>query len=106
MQGVLIYTSAGDSEGTLGGLVREGEPKNLNKIVYEAISKAVNCSYDPVCIQTKSQGLGGSNSSSCHACTFVSETSCEENNQLLNRTLIIGDKRNNSKGFFEDLINS
>ena len=106
MQGVLIYTSAGDSEGTLGGLVREGEPKNLNKIVYEAVSKAVNCSYDPVCIQTKSQGLGGSNSSSCHACTFVSETSCEENNQLLNRTLIIGDKRNNSKGFFEDLINS
>ncbi len=104
MQGVLIYTSAGDSEGTLGGLVREGEPKNLRKAVYEAVTKAVSCSYDPVCIQTKSQGLGGTNASSCHACTFVSETSCEENNQLLNRTTIIGDSKNNIPGFFEDLI--
>ena len=104
MQGVLIYTSAGDSEGTLGGLVREGEPQNLRKAVYEAVTKAVNCSYDPVCIQTKSQGLGGTNTSSCHACTFVSETSCEENNQLLNRTTIIGDIKNNLSGFFEDLI--
>ena len=104
MQGVLIYTSAGDSEGTLGGLVREGEPKNLRKVVYEAVTKAVSCSYDPVCIQTKSQGLGGTNASSCHACTFVSETSCEENNQLLNRTTIIGDIKNNLPGFFEELI--
>ena len=104
MQGVLIYTSAGDSEGTLGGLVREGEPKNLRKAVYEAVTKAASCSYDPVCIQTKSQGLGGTNASSCHACTFVSETSCEENNQLLNRTTIIGDSKNNIPGFFEELI--
>ena len=29
MEGVLIYTASGDSEGSLGGLVREGEPKNL-----------------------------------------------------------------------------
>ena len=100
MQGVLIYTSAGDSEGTLGGLVREGEPKNLRKAVYEAVTKAASCSYDPVCIQTKSQGLGGTNASSCHACTFVSETSCEENNQLLNRTTIIGDSKNNIPSFF------
>ncbi len=104
MEGVLIYTSAGDAEGTLGGLVREGEPQNLRKIVYEAVSKALNCSYDPICIQTKSQGLGGTNSSSCHACTFVSETSCEENNQLLDRTTIIGDNKNKSSGFFSNLL--
>jgi hypothetical protein len=104
MQGVLIYTSAGDSEGTLGGLVREGEPINLRKAIYESVTKAFNCSYDPICLQTKSQGLGGTNSSACHACTFVSETSCEENNQLLNRSTIIGDIQNNLSGFFEDLI--
>ena len=104
MQGVLIYTSAGDSEGTLGGLVREGEPLNLRKTIYEAISKSVHCSYDPVCKQTKSQGLSGTNSSSCHACAFVSETSCEENNQLLNRSTIIGDEDSKLTGYFESLL--
>ena len=74
------------------------------KAVYEAVTKAVRCSYDPVCIQTKSQGLGGTNASSCHACTFVSETSCEENNQLLNRTTVIGDIINNQQGYFKNLL--
>ena len=33
MQGVLIYTASGDSEGSLGGLVREGEPKNIKRAI-------------------------------------------------------------------------
>ena len=102
MNGVLIYTAAGDSEGTLGGLVREGEPQYLRKEVYEAVSKSISCSYDPICIETKSQGLGGTNASACHACAFISETSCEENNQLLDRKTIIG--HNNFKGYFQNLI--
>jgi len=102
MNGVLIYTAAGDSEGTLGGLVREGEPQYLRKEVFESVSKAVSCSYDPICIETKAQGLGGTNASACHACAFISETSCEENNQLLDRKTIIG--HNNFKGYFQNLI--
>lgn len=103
MQGVLIYTSSGDSEGTLGGLVREGEPQNLTRIVLEAFKKALNCSYDPVCLETTSQGLGGTNASSCHACTFLAETSCEEGNQLLDRTTVVGNG-NNLKGYFQEII--
>jgi len=103
MQGVLIYTSSGDSEGTLGGLVREGEPQNLPRIILEALKKALNCSYDPVCLETTSQGLGGTNASSCHACTFLAETSCEEGNQLLDRTTVIGSNED-QKGFFQDII--
>ena len=102
MNGVLIYTAAGDSEGTLGGLVREGEPQYLRKEIFESVSKAVSCSYDPICIETKAQGLGGTNASACHACAFISETSCEENNQLLDRKTIIGN--NNFRGYFQDLI--
>jgi len=102
MNGVLIYTAAGDSEGTLGGLVREGEPQYLRKEVFESISKSASCSYDPICIETKSQGLGGTNASACHACSFISETSCEENNQLLDRKTIIGFE--NFKGYFQKLI--
>jgi len=105
MQGVLIYTSSGDSEGTLGGLVREGEPQNLIRIVLDAFKKSLNCSYDPVCLETTSQGLGGINASSCHACTFLAETSCEEGNQLLDRTTIIGNG-NNLNGYFQEIIDA
>ncbi|MDC0937866.1 DUF1998 domain-containing protein [Pelagibacteraceae bacterium] len=105
MNGVLIYTASGDSEGSLGGLVREGEPKNIEKIIKQSLVKARVCSYDPVCLEHKSQGLNGTNASACHACSFLPETSCEESNQLLDRTTIIGDFKNNQKGYFDDLIN-
>ena len=105
MSGVLIYTASGDSEGSLGGLVREGEPKNIIRIIEQAMKKSRVCSYDPVCFDHKSQGLNGTNASACHACSFLPETSCEEANQLLDRTTIIGDFKNNLNGYFEDLIN-
>ena len=35
MQGILIYTASGDSEGTLGGLVRQGEPDRLRATIPE-----------------------------------------------------------------------
>ncbi|MDB9784499.1 DUF1998 domain-containing protein [Pelagibacteraceae bacterium] len=104
MQGVLIYTASGDSEGSLGGLVREGEPQNIIKIIKKMLYKANVCSYDPVCLDHKQQGLNGTNASACHACSFLSETSCEQSNQLLDRTTIIGDIKYKSKGYFEDLI--
>jgi hypothetical protein len=104
MQGVLIYTASGDSEGSLGGLVREGEPKNIKRAIKQALRKARVCSYDPVCLSHKSQGLNGTNASACHACTFLPETSCEEANQLLDRTTVIGDIIDNQQGYFEDML--
>ena len=104
MNGVLIYTASGDSEGSLGGLVREGEPNNLENIIEKTLIKAQVCSYDPVCLDNKSQGLNGTNSASCHACSFLPETSCEEANQLLDRTTIIGNPEENLAGFFEKLL--
>lgn len=104
MQGVLVYTASGDLEGSLGGLVREGEPQNLLRIIKKMLNKANVCSYDPVCLDHKQQGLNGTNASACHACSFLSETSCEQSNQLLDRTTIIGDVRHNSIGYFQDMI--
>ena len=103
MHGLLIYTASGDSEGSMGGLVREGEPKNIKKIIQQAVKKSVTCSYDPVCLDHKSQGLNGTNASACHACCFVPETSCEESNQLLDRTTIIGNEKG-SLGYFKDIL--
>jgi hypothetical protein len=56
MAGILIYTAAGDSEGTMGGLVRMGQPDRLDDLVTRALNKAQWCSTDPVCIESKGQG--------------------------------------------------
>jgi hypothetical protein len=40
MRGVLIYTASGDSEGSLGGLVRQGEPGRLEDTIVSAIENA------------------------------------------------------------------
>ena len=100
MSGILIYTSSGDSEGTLGGLVRQGRYDTLPKILIDAVRKAKWCSSDPVCIDSLAQGRDSLNLSACHACTLISETSCEEFNTLLDRALIVGTLDNREIGFF------
>lgn len=93
MNGILIYTSSGDSEGSLGGLVRQGKAKNLGILVKNAIADAEWCSADPVCSdigQSSGQGPDNVNGSACHNCCIVPETSCEEFNMLLDRATIIG----------------
>ena len=88
--GVLIYTAAGDAQGTLGGLVRLGEPKRLLPLLVAALSDADICSNDPVCIESDRQGSSQLNLSACHGCTLISETSCEVGNRLLDRQLVLG----------------
>lgn len=104
MSGILIYTASGDSEGTLGGLVRQGHPDNLPRVLYSALRNARWCSSDPVCIESKGQGRESMNLSACHACTLVSETSCEEFNVLLDRGLVLGTLRDGDIGFFSNLV--
>lgn len=103
MNGVLIYTSSGDSEGSLGGLVRQGRANHLGILVKNAILEAQWCSADPVCSdigRSSGQGPDNVNGSACHNCCIVPETSCEEFNMLLDRTSIIGSLENPEIGFF------
>lgn len=91
MAGVLIYTASGDSEGSMGGLVRMGEPEHFSRILQAAISDATWCSADPVCGESGNnggQGIDGLNIAACHCCTLLPETSCEHFNSLLDRTLL------------------
>jgi hypothetical protein len=88
--GILIYTAAGDAQGTLGGLVRLGAPDKLIPLLIAAVDEADVCSNDPVCIESDRQGSSSLNLSACHGCTLVSETSCECGNRLLDRQLILG----------------
>ena len=100
MQGVLIYTASGDSEGTMGGLVRQGEPGRLEETFSTGLSTAGWCSSDPVCIESSGQGADNANLAACHGCVLLSETSCEEGNRLLDRALLVGALGDPSVGFF------
>ena len=102
MLGLLIYTASDDSEGSLGGLVRSGRPGHFEAIFEKAIEQARWCSSDPVCIESRGQGLGSCNLSACYSCTLVPETSCENRNQLLDRALIVGLIEQPSVGFFSN----
>jgi hypothetical protein len=57
--GVLIYTAAGDTEGTMGGLVRMGRPEHLTRIITRALEGATWCSADPVCMEVGSTSAKG-----------------------------------------------
>jgi hypothetical protein len=102
MAGVLIYTAAGDSEGTLGGLVRMATPDRLTDVFSRAISAARWCSTDPVCMDAGEQGQGpdSCNLAACHGCALLPETSCEEFNRFLDRGLVIGTFENPDLGYF------
>lgn len=103
MAGILIYTASGDSEGTLGGLVRQGRPDAFPRILRKAINNAKTCSNDPVCIMSHGQGRDSLNLAACHACALLPETCCEERNAFLDRGLIIGTFEDPSIGFWSDL---
>jgi hypothetical protein len=103
MAGILVYTAAGDAEGTLGGLVRMGKPGRLEPLFFRALSGARWCSADPVCMEmgrSGGQGPDSLNLAACHGCSLVPETACEEFNRLLDRGLVVGDFDRPSVGFF------
>ncbi len=100
MAGVLIYTAAGDSEGTMGGLVRMGRPGRLENVLLQAIEKARWCSTDPVCIESAGQGPDSCNLAACHSCALLPETACEVQNRLLDRGLVVGTLTEHKIGFF------
>lgn len=88
--GVLICTTASDSEGTLGGLVGLSEAERLHRIVASALRRATRCSSDPVCAgRTPSDPEDFLHGAACHCCSFASETSCERANRFLDRRFLL-----------------
>lgn len=100
MAGILIYTSSSDSEGSLGGLVRQAEPSRLATLLEQSLEHARWCSNDPVCstdLHMASQDAVYS-LAACHSCALLPETSCEFMNMFLDRSLVIDGLTNESGG--------
>ncbi|MEU9972428.1 DUF1998 domain-containing protein [Streptomyces sp. NPDC051014] len=106
MAGVLVYTATSDSAGSLGGLVAQGEPALLDRTIRSAVRRAEWCSSDPLCMESEASGAGGINLAACHACVMVPETSCEHNNVLLDRALLVGTPDDPEVGFFTGIRTS
>ncbi len=104
MAGILIYTSSSDSDGSLGGLVRQGDPELLESTIRNMLQEASWCSSDPLCSDSKAQGFNSLNYAACHACTLLPETSCEARNCLLDRVSIVGKYDKRSLGYFGELM--
>ncbi|MFF0226200.1 DrmB family protein [Streptomyces sp. NPDC004629] len=104
MAGVLVYTATSDSAGGLGGLVAQGEPALLDRTVRSAVHRAEWCSSDPLCMEAEASGTGGTNLAACHACVMLPETSCEHNNILLDRMLLVGTPDNPHLGYFANVL--
>jgi hypothetical protein len=88
--GVLLYTGSPDAEGTLGGLVETG--RQIARHLRAALELARLCSNDPVCAQHDPPGPHEArflHGAACHGCLLVAETSCEQQNDFMDRALAV-----------------
>ena len=104
MYGLLIYTAEGGSDGTMGGLVRQGEPDLFPDTLMRAITDMQWCSSDPLCIESTGQGYQALNLAACHSCSMLPETSCEMLNRYLDRASLVGTLSNPEIGLFKETL--
>ncbi len=100
MAGVLIYTSAPDSEGTLGGLCALGEPNKLGRHLHQAFDKMSLCASDPLCAEHDPGNGDKLHGAACHACSFLPETCCERGNKYLDRSVLVKTLERDDLAFF------
>jgi len=96
--GFLIFALSESSDGAAGGLISSvNSDGNIEKMLDFIRNRAEICSRDPVCLETSVEiqppphrNLYGFNKNEavCHACLFVSETSCEYGNKGLSRKIL------------------
>ena len=100
MAGLMIYTSTNDSDGTLGGLQKQGHVQRFAEMFKEAIRANEWCSSDPLCIRGLAAATESSTLAACHSCLIAPETSCEDFNRFLDRAMLVGTPEDRSIGFF------
>ncbi|HWE99134.1 MAG TPA: DUF1998 domain-containing protein [Caulobacteraceae bacterium] len=100
--GLMIYTAAGDAEGTLGGLVALAP--RISELLERALQASRLCSNDPLCSdhdpaqEHDDRHLQGA---ACHGCLLAPETSCENRNDHLDRALLVECLTDKGAPYFE-----
>ena len=103
--GVLLYTATPGADGTLGGLAACAS--RVGPLVRRAVEIAELCSNDPICANHAPDEAHGDrplHGAACHGCVFVSETSCEQRNDLLDRALVVNTIEAAGAGFFRNSV--
>jgi len=101
--GVVLYTGSSDAEGTLGGLIEVG--RRIAGSIRGALELAKLCSNDPVCAQHAPESLHERRflqGAACHGCLLLAETSCEQQNDLLDRALVVRTVQGEGAEFFQE----
>jgi len=102
MAGLLLYTAAPDSEGTLGGLVEMGDTLTMGRHLQQALESMRLCASDPLCAEHRPDTLGRAiQGACCHACQFAAETSCERGNRYLDRSVLVDTFSARGAAFFD-----
>lgn len=99
--GILIHTGSSDAEGTLGGLIEAG--RRIGDHLRRALEMGRLCSNDPICADHKADDTSErrfQHGAACHGCVLIAETSCEQRNDLLDRTLVVPTVATPSAAFF------
>jgi hypothetical protein len=99
--GILLYTGSSGSEGTLGGLIEVG--KSIEQHLLRALDLGRLCSNDPICSQhrpTDTHEERFLHGAACHGCLLISETSCEQRNEFLDRALVVNTVSDSETAFF------
>jgi len=104
--GILVYTASTDSAGSMGGLVTQGRSENFEQMLVDAVARSMWCSADPVCAEATPHGADSLNLAACHACALLPETSCELQNSLLDRVLLIGTDHDPECGFLRGIVSA
>lgn len=85
---LLIYATEG-SQGSMGGLTHQARPQFVEQLLREALTRAGDCPADPICWHADAQAGSPLVRAACFACSMTSETSCELQNTLLDRRVLI-----------------
>jgi hypothetical protein len=90
--GLLIHSSSGDSQCSMGGLCDLADESKLEGIIKRALTQNISCSNDPICIDSEGQGTSSLSHGACFGCLMLPETCCEVRpikNSFLDRNLLV-----------------
>ncbi len=101
--GILLFTGSPDAEGTLGGIVQVG--RRIDKHLKTALEMGALCGNDPICAEHRPEDTAEErflHGACCHGCLLIAEPSCEAQNKLLDRALVVPTVGDSDAAFFED----